>query len=180
MDIYAGPTFSLNYKYSYIMVVVYVTFLFGAGLPILFPIAYVSLLGFYVTEKLCMAYSNRIPPMFTTEANQATMKILLGAPMLYFAVGAWMFSNQQIFENSVVVNDTSDLFPNSDHTFAQFFTQITPGTVYFCFFAMSFTFYLIRVVNRICKRFFGFSFLRRIRNRVIQRLPTFFRALRFN
>ena len=40
------------------MVVVYVTFLFGAGLPILFPIAYVSLLGFYITEKLCMAYSN--------------------------------------------------------------------------------------------------------------------------
>ena len=93
MDLYAGPAFSLNYKYSYIMVVVYVTFLFGPGVPILFPIAYVSLLGFYVTEKLCMAYSNRIPPMFTTEANQATMKILLGAPMIYCFIGAWMFSN---------------------------------------------------------------------------------------
>ena len=178
---YAGPAFSLNYKYSYIMVVVYVTFLFGAGLPILFPIAYVSLLGFYITEKLCMAYSNRIPPMFTTEANQATMKILMGAPMIYCAVGAWLFSNQQIFENSVVVNDTSDMFANSDHTFAQFFTQITPGTAYFLCFAVAFTFYFIRMINKVCKRYFGFSFLRRIRNSVnAQRLPTFFRALRVN
>ena len=164
------------------MVVVYVTFLFGAGLPILFPIAYVSLLGFYITEKLCMAYSNRIPPMFTAEANQATMKILMGAPILYFAVGAWMFSNQQIFKNTVVVNDTSDLFANSDHTFTQFFTQITPGTVYFIFFAVTFTFYLMRMVNKICKKYFGFSFLRNIRERgnSVQRLPTFFRALRNN
>ena len=164
------------------MVVVYVTFLFGAGLPILFPIAYVSLLGFYITEKLCMAYSNRIPPMFTAEANQATMKILMGAPILYFAVGAWMFSNQQIFKNSVVVNDTSDLFANSDHTFAQFFTQITPGTAYFIFFAVTFAFYLIRMVNKICKKYFGFNFLSNIRERgnSVQRLPTFYKALRFN
>ena len=36
------------------------------------------------------------------------------------------------------------------------------------------------MINTLCKRFFGFSFLRRLRHRVIQRLPTFYRALRFN
>ena len=103
--------------------------------------------------------------MFTTEANQATMKLLLGAPMLYCFVGAWMFSNQQVFENTVVTNDTHDLFANSDHSFSQFFTQITPGLAYFVCFAVLFTFYILRMVNKICKKFFGFSFLRRIRDK---------------
>jgi len=70
MEIYAGETFELSYKYSYILVVTYVTFLFGAGVPILFPIAYISLLGFYIVERLMMAYSYRTPPMFGTETNQ--------------------------------------------------------------------------------------------------------------
>lgn len=69
-EIYAGPEFELSYKYSYILVVTYVTFLFGAGVPILFPIAYLSLLGFYIVERLMMAYSYRRPPMFGTEINQ--------------------------------------------------------------------------------------------------------------
>ena len=68
-EIYAGPEFDLSYKYSYILVVTYVTFLFGAGVPILFPIAYLSLLGFYIVERLMMAYSYKRPPMFGTETN---------------------------------------------------------------------------------------------------------------
>ena len=65
-DLYAGPHFSLHYKYSYILVVIFVTFLFGAGLPILFPIAFLSLLLLYIVERLMMAYSYRAPPMFGT------------------------------------------------------------------------------------------------------------------
>ena len=94
MEIYAGETFELSYKYSYILVVTYVTFLFGAGVPILFPIAYISLLGFYIVERLMMAYSYRTPPMFGTETNQQTLKALLGAPIFYFCFAAQMFNNQ--------------------------------------------------------------------------------------
>ena len=66
VDTYAGPEFTLHYKYSYILVVVYVTFLYGAGLPVLFPIAFFSLLGLYIVERLMMAYSYRMPPMYGT------------------------------------------------------------------------------------------------------------------
>ena len=68
-DTYSGDAFCLHYKYSYILVVIYVTFLFGAGLPVLFPIAYLSLLNLYVTERLLMAYSYRKPPMYGSETN---------------------------------------------------------------------------------------------------------------
>ena len=46
------------------LVVTFVTFLFGSGLPILFPIGLLSLIGLYLTERLMMAYSYKRPPMY--------------------------------------------------------------------------------------------------------------------
>lgn len=113
------------------MVVVYVTFLFGPGLPILFPIAYFSLLGLYIVERLMMAYSYRKPPMTGTVTNQTVMKMLLGAPIVYCCMAMWLFSNRQVFENKVITNEAEFLFANTDHFMGQFLTTITPGTIFF-------------------------------------------------
>ena len=56
-SIYSGPIFAIHWKYAYILNVVYVTFLFGPGLPILFPIAFLSLFVLYMVEKLMLAYA---------------------------------------------------------------------------------------------------------------------------
>jgi hypothetical protein len=49
--------------------IVFMTFMFGAGMPILFPIALGSFLIFYVVERLCLAYSSQKPPMFDDQLN---------------------------------------------------------------------------------------------------------------
>ena len=69
------------------------TFLFGPGMPILFPIALLSLTSLYVTERLCMAYVYQRPPIYTTALNDTVLKILAGAPVLYVIIAAWMYSN---------------------------------------------------------------------------------------
>ena len=38
--------------------------MFGPIIPVLFPIATISLTCLYVTEKLAMAYSYKKPPMY--------------------------------------------------------------------------------------------------------------------
>lgn len=91
------------------------TFLFGAGLPVLFPIAYLSLLNLYIVERLMMAYSYRKPPMYGSETNQAALNMMIGAPMIYCVFAMWMFSNQQAFEDVVVVNTGDNVFAESDH-----------------------------------------------------------------
>ena len=63
-EIYSGNEFFIHYKYSYIITVVYIAFIFGPILPVLFPIAFVSLGCMYVVEKLAMAYSYKKPPMY--------------------------------------------------------------------------------------------------------------------
>ena len=74
--------------------------------------------------------------------------MLFGAPILYMCMGMWLFSNQQVFRDKVKVNKTSFLFGDTDHHLTQFFTQITPGTVFFIFVFLSMIFYLCRFVLR--------------------------------
>jgi len=51
--------------------------------------------------------------------------------VLYCINAAWCFSNQQLFRNKVVpMTKTDFFFPESDHKLTQFFTQLTPGTVF--------------------------------------------------
>ena len=75
------------------MVVVFVCFTFGAGIPCMFPLAFVSLFLFYNCERLMIAYSYRKPPMYTSKTNQRTLQVLMAAPTIYALNGAWMYSN---------------------------------------------------------------------------------------
>jgi hypothetical protein len=62
--LYGGPVYSIYYKYPPIMMQVFVSFLYGMFIPILFPIALLGLINLYVVERLCMAYYYRKPPMY--------------------------------------------------------------------------------------------------------------------
>ena len=48
------------------MITVFVTFTYGAIIPLLFPIAYAALLVFYTVERLMIAYSYHKPPHFNS------------------------------------------------------------------------------------------------------------------
>ena len=56
INLHAGPKYYMHYKYSSIMNIVFITMMFGAGMPILFPIAAVSLACFFCLEKFMIYY----------------------------------------------------------------------------------------------------------------------------
>jgi hypothetical protein len=56
-SLYSGPEFQAHWKYSNILKIVMVTFLYGPIMPILFPIALVSIAIQYYIEKLMIHYS---------------------------------------------------------------------------------------------------------------------------
>jgi len=39
IDVYSGPEFQAHYKYSATLNIIFVTFLYGCGIPLLFPLA---------------------------------------------------------------------------------------------------------------------------------------------
>jgi hypothetical protein len=64
INLYSGPTYLMHYKYSSILNVCFVTFMYGFGLPLLFPIAILSLSILFFVETGSLYYAYRMPPMY--------------------------------------------------------------------------------------------------------------------
>ena len=101
MHYYTGPDYIIHYKYSTILNICYVTMLYGLGLPILFPIAIVSLFIFWATERFQMAYYYQLPPCMDDRMTQNALQMLGYTPILFLLNGFWMLGNRQMFENVV-------------------------------------------------------------------------------
>ena len=99
VDVYGGINHQIHYGYSTLLVIVFVTFLFGFGIPILFPIAALSILVLYCTEKYALYYIYKEPPMYDSSITEEILSTLRLAPVLYFACGYWMLTNQQLLSN---------------------------------------------------------------------------------
>jgi hypothetical protein len=101
VEIYSGPTYFIHYKYSSILNITFVTFMYGLGIPILFPVACISLFTLYMVEKSMIYFSYRQPPLYDDLLNTNALNILSWAPLLFLSFGWWMFSSPQLFGNTI-------------------------------------------------------------------------------
>jgi hypothetical protein len=101
VELYSGPVYFIHYKYSSILNITFVTFMYGIGVPLLFPIAVFSFFVLYLVEKSMLYWSYRQPPMYDDKLNKSVLKKMTYAPLLFLAFGYWMLSNNQLFGNSV-------------------------------------------------------------------------------
>ena len=60
----------IHYGYSTMLLIVFVTFLFGFGIPILFPIATATIIILYRVEKYMMYYFYKVPPMYDAKITK--------------------------------------------------------------------------------------------------------------
>jgi hypothetical protein len=105
-DLYMGPQYLIHYKYSSILNICFVTFMYGFGMPILFPIAAMSYLTLYTVEKALIYYSYRQPPMYDAVLNDSVLSKMAWAPFLYLIFGYWTLTNPNLFGNTpVLVNE---------------------------------------------------------------------------
>jgi len=99
VELYSGPIFFIHYKYSAILNIVFVTMMYGMGIPVLFPIAALSLFTLYCMEKLMLHFVYREPPMYDEKLNTNALNILTYAPLLFLSFGYWMLSSKQLLGN---------------------------------------------------------------------------------
>ena len=124
IEIYSGPVFFIHYKYSSILNITFVTMMYGLGLPVLFPVAAISLLVLYCVEKLMLHYSYREPPMYDEKLNKNALAILTWAPLLFCSFGYWMLSSLQLLSNDHLPELTySDTDRTSGHYVSSVFSM---------------------------------------------------------
>ncbi len=172
MNMYGGPEYLIHYKYSSVMNICFVVFLYGIGMPLLFPIGFLGLCILYTVEKLCVAYYYQSPPAFDEKLDNLVTSILIYAPLGMFLFGYWMMSNHQIFQNDIPIQPLAR--PEKELTNHVIFRDIAVDQA-LPFFVFSFLFAFIIVA----KYFYAKVLFRKslvMNTQVDEELPPYFAA----
>lgn len=60
--IYSGGEYVIHFKYSGLLNIVFITMMYGVGMPLLFPIAAFNFMNQWICERYTVAYYMKLPP----------------------------------------------------------------------------------------------------------------------
>jgi hypothetical protein len=52
VNVYSGPNYLMHFKYSAMLNTIFVSFMYGLALPLLFPIALLAIIILYIVERI--------------------------------------------------------------------------------------------------------------------------------
>jgi hypothetical protein len=92
IELYSEGDHIIHIKYSSMLVAVLVTMMYGAGMPILFPICMLHMIIFYCVERYIVAYHSPIPPSLDEKLTMNAIGWMRYGPILFLLNGYWMLS----------------------------------------------------------------------------------------
>lgn len=158
---HSGADYIIHFKFANVLNVVYVTLMYGVGLPALFPVAAINLLNQYVAERIIVAYYMKLPPSMDNKLMQNCINMLKWGPLLMLLNGYWMLSNRQIFYNFTTPIDRSSEPMPSGHFIAQAFSFIQPSTPVFLMFLFDVGLIAMFIFNGFYSEVFGYDLLQK-------------------
>jgi len=75
-DLYSGKDYFIHFKYSGILNIVYITMMYGIGMPILFPIAAFNFINQYICERIVVSYAMKLPPSLDDKLTKNALEML--------------------------------------------------------------------------------------------------------
>jgi len=78
---------------------IYVCITYSSGLPILYPVAFLSLFITYWTDKFLLLRYFRVANQFTAENSKSVVMLLPYAAILHFLVGILAYSYPEILKS---------------------------------------------------------------------------------
>lgn len=113
-DLYSGADYVIHFKYSGVLNIVYITMMYGMGMPILFVLAAFNFFNQWVCERIVVAYQVKLPPALDDKLTLNCLNMLKWAPILLLFNGYWMISNKQIYQNeyALIAESTDTMLSN--------------------------------------------------------------------
>lgn len=112
INLFSGPEYFMHYKYSSILNTTFLAMIYGAGMPVLFPIAGATLGILFMLEKFMIYYVYKAPPAYDEKLNNSVLHMMSFAPLFLLSFGYWMLSNHQLIENDHLkpLENSNDVF----------------------------------------------------------------------
>jgi hypothetical protein len=115
--IWSGGDYVMHVKESGLLLIVFVSCMYGVGMPLLFPVAAFNFFNQYTCERIVACYFSKLPPSLDDKLTNNLIAKMKWAPLIMLFNGYWMLSNEQIFNNkwSYVNNSLSTTHMPSGH-----------------------------------------------------------------
>jgi hypothetical protein len=96
-ELYTGPEFALEERYASVLTAVFVCMTYGAGMPLLIPVAAATLFVSFWVDKLSFFRLYRTPPTLGATASRIAAYLLPFAAFLHLSMSIWMFTSEPQF-----------------------------------------------------------------------------------
>lgn len=171
--LWSGGDYIIHFKQAGLLLVVFVTCMYGVGMPILFPIAAWNFFNQWICERVMACYQVKLPPTLDDKLTNNLISVMKWAPLIMLFNGYWMLSNEQIFNNgwSYVPNSLSTTNMKSGH-FISFSVNWASPMLIMALAAVFLVLFIMFCPNEIRMRL-GFS-LQEKEIQVDEDLPNFF------
>jgi hypothetical protein len=116
--LYSGNEYVIHFKNSNILNIVYMTMMYGVGMPLLFPVAAFNFMNQFLCERIIVAYTVPLPPALDDKLSNNMIALFLWSPLLLLFNGYWMLSNPEIFNNTWDYRESTISRMKSQHFFS--------------------------------------------------------------
>jgi hypothetical protein len=96
-QLYTGPDFMIDLRYSQILNVVFICLLYGSGLPLLFVSTFLNLNIIYWLDKFFLLKICKNPKNFDDKLEISVRRVLYLMLVIHLAVAVWVYGNPLIF-----------------------------------------------------------------------------------
>lgn len=97
--VYKGGNFQIHIKYTIVMNVTFTAMMYGLSMPILFPLAGLTIYNMRICNRVEVAWLYKLPPAMNDSITRQVMALLKFSPLFLIFNGYWIMDNQQIFNN---------------------------------------------------------------------------------
>lgn len=101
-ETFIGPPIDYVLRYVVVLNTIFVCFVFSAGMPLLMPIAAVSLFISFNVDKAAFLYLAQRQPASANSVARYVVGLLPLAALLHLGVGVWMLGSVQVFRNALL------------------------------------------------------------------------------
>jgi hypothetical protein len=135
-QVYTGPEFLIEVRYSQIISTVFIMMIYSSGIPALYIVGFVQFFLMYWVDKFLCKISSyltiivirvyKTPPRYGMELSDIARKVIVYAMVIHLCFGFYMFSNSAIFTyesdfksldfvKNYLSNDLNDVISNNQY-----------------------------------------------------------------
>lgn len=92
--IYTGKEWQIHFKYSDALNISFLAFLYGMGMPIMFPMAMIIISNQRLAERVQVAFNMKQPPAMDDSLSKSVLSILKYGPLCLLFNGFWLLDNR--------------------------------------------------------------------------------------